>query len=426
MTSTQTVAESVGNEDRTALPWRRRTADLWPPLVALLAAWAMIAYRSTYGGARLFSPSTYARWDSGHYLHIARTGYYSVTCDPSRLPKELPPGDYLCGNIGWFPGYPAAIRGLSEVTRMSVPIAALVVAWTFWYLALLLIWRLLADARSARTRWACLLIAAFFPGQVYMASLFPVSLCIAGILGCLYVALRTTRPAYAWLGFGAGFVAAYSYITAIVLAPALLVTGLVAFRGRRRLQAIIPAAGAVVGFASVLVTMQIAVGQWDAYFVSVKKYNVGAHMPLDTLRDRLQPLWTHQAANQRVLDVRSWQTLLAMCFVIAVIAVVVTSAVRRDDVPEAADAGSLAARLQAAVERRVSAFDLCFVLMAIGVWLVPYIAGGSASTYRSEAFVVVCVPLLRKLPAWLLVVPLGASVFVAWNMAPYFFNKQLV
>jgi hypothetical protein len=63
--------------------------------------------------------------------------------------------------------------------------------------------------------------------------------------------------------------------------------------------------------------------------------------------------------------------------------------------------------------------------MAIGVWLVPYIAGGQASTYRSEAFVVVCVPLLRRLPAWLLVVPLGAAAWVAWNMAPYFFNGQL-
>jgi hypothetical protein len=63
--------------------------------------------------------------------------------------------------------------------------------------------------------------------------------------------------------------------------------------------------------------------------------------------------------------------------------------------------------------------------MAVGVWLVPYIAGGQASTYRSEALVVVCVPLLRRLPPWLLVVPLGAAVWVAWNMAPYFFNGLL-
>jgi hypothetical protein len=36
------------------------------------------------------------------------------------------------------------------------------------------------------------------------------------------------------------------------------------------------------------------------------------------------------------------------------------------------------------------------------------------------------VPLLRRLPAWLLVMPLGAAVYVAWHMAPYFFNGKLM
>jgi len=83
--------------------------------------------------------------------------------------------------------------------------------------------RLLADARSIWTRWMCLLIAAFFPGQIYFAAIFPISMCIAGMLACLYLALRTSRPAFAWAGFAAGFVAAFSYLTAIVVFPALLI-----------------------------------------------------------------------------------------------------------------------------------------------------------------------------------------------------------
>jgi hypothetical protein len=80
----------------------------------------------------------------------------------------------------------------------------------------------------------------------------------------------------------------------------------------------------------------------------------------------------------------------------------------------------------APIQRRISTFDLTFLLMTLGVWVVPYVAGGSLSTYRSEAFVIVSVPLLRRLPAWLLVVPLGAAVWVAWQMAPYFFNGKLI
>jgi len=417
LTATQTLPGSLGPAPGAASLWRRAVAALGPPLAALLAEWAMIAYRSTYTGWKLFNPSSYARWDSGQYLKIARTGYTAAWhCGARHLPPHLPPGNYLCGTIGWFPGYPYAMRGVSALTSMSVPTAGLVVSWACWYLVLILMWLLLADAGSVWSRWLCLLIAAFFPGQIYLAVLFPVSLCIAGILACLYLALRTSRPVLAWAGFAAGFVAAYSYITAIVLAPALIVTGLVARRGRGRLQTIVPGLGAAAGFGAVLLTMQVAVGIWDAYFVSVKKYNVGAHMPLDTLTNRLRPLWTTLPHGQRYLTVSSWQTLLTMCLVFTVLVVAAVSALRGR--PDGADAST-------AVERRISAFDLTFVMMAVGVWLVPYIAGGSASTYRSEAFVIVCVPLLRKLPAWLLVVPLGAAAFVAWNMAPYFFNAQL-
>ena len=106
----------------------------------------------------------------------------------------------------------------------------------------------------------CLFIAAFFPGQIYYPAIFPISLAVAGILGCLYMALRTSKAALAWVGFVAGFVAGYSYITAIVVAPALLITSLVVPRGRRTLQLLIPALGAAAGFGAVLITMQHAVG----------------------------------------------------------------------------------------------------------------------------------------------------------------------
>jgi hypothetical protein len=115
------------------------------------------------------------------------------------------------------------------------------------------------------------------------------------------------------------------------------------------------------------------------------------------------------------------QTLLTLCFVGLVCLVTIIGAVRGRHTAE-----MRRRTWTAAIESRISAFDLTFLLMSVGVWLVPYIAGGGASTYRSEAFVIVSVPLLRKLPAWLLVVPLGAAVFVAWHMAPYFFNRQLI
>jgi hypothetical protein len=420
LTKTEIAPEAAESGIDSRPRWRRCRDALVPPLVALLSAWAVIAWRSPYRGWRLLAPSSYNRWDTGQYLGIARSGYNAAWhCPAQVLPRGLPPGNYLCGKIGWFPGYPYTMRGLSTVTGLPLETAGLVLAWACWYLVLVLMWRLLADARSSTTRWMCLLIAAFFPGQVYLAAIFPISMCIAGILGCLYLALRTSRRVFAWAGFAVGFVAAYSYITAIVLAPTLLIVGLLVVRGRRRFQLIIPGIGAAAGFGAVLLTMQVAVGIWNAYFLSAKKFNVGAHMPLDTLISRLRPIWTWQS-SARVLDYKAAQTLLTLCFVGLVCLVTIIGAVRGRDVADVRQRD-----WSMAVVSRISAFDLTFVLMSIGVWLVPYIAGGSASTYRSEAFVVVSVPLLRRLPPWLLVVPLGAAVLVAWNMAPYFFNGAL-
>jgi hypothetical protein len=430
LTATRTAPESPEPSVKSVPWWRRYAAALVPPLVAQALAWGLIAIRSPYSGWRLFEAPTYGRWDTGQYLRVARSGYVAVWhCGGHSLPAHLPPGNYLCGTIGWFPGYPFAMRGLSEVTRIPLPTAGLILAWACWYLVLLIMWRLLSDARSIWTRWMCLLIAAFFPGLIYFAAIFPISMCIAGILGCLYLALRTSRPVLAWAGFAAGFIAAYSYLTAVVLVPALLITGLLVLRGPPRRQAIIPAIGAAAGFGAVLLTMQIAVGIWDAYFISVKKYGVGTHMPLDTLIDRLRPLWTPHLGRQ-VLNYTASQTLITLCFVVLACVVTIVGAIRGRHPPDVRPQSGLATvephGWAAAIESRISAFDLTFVLMSLGVWLVPYIAGGSASTYRSEAFVIVAVPLLRRLPAWALVVPLGAAVWVAWHMVPYFFNYQLM
>ncbi len=83
------------------------------------------------------------------------------------------------------------------------------------------------------------------------------------------------------------------------------------------------------------------------------------------------------------------------------------------------------ARWYPAFTRRVSARDLAFLLAAGGVWLVPYVAGGGASTYRSEAFVILSVPLLRRLPWWVLAPILALVVITAWRMSPNFFNAKL-
>jgi hypothetical protein len=349
------------------------------------------------------------------------------------LPPHLPPGNYLCGTIGWFPGYPALGRSLSWLPGASLPGSLLFIAWVGWFLILVLIWRSMADARSVWTRRMCLAIAAFAPAQVYFAAVFPISITIAGILGCCYAAFRTTSRIALILGILGGLVAGLSYFTAVLAGPAIIVAALISLRGRARLRALACGLAPLVGFGSVLLTMQITVGIWNAYFISAKKYGISPHSPLQTLQDHLRPMWTYVPPKQYYLHVAAQQTLLALCLVAAGTLVTVASwfaigflrtapELTVDGPPDRPTGHSRLDR----IARVLPAMDLALLMAALTTWVIPYIAGGSASTYRSEAFVILSVPLLRRVPWWLLVIPLAAAVYVAWRMAPNFFNSKLI
>src|SRR5688572_5302295 len=73
-------------------------------LVAAVAALADEGY---------FNASSWVRWDSGHYLHIAGKGYEFFPCAgkfgyPDTATEH-------CGNTGWFPGYPLLVGALGRL-----------------------------------------------------------------------------------------------------------------------------------------------------------------------------------------------------------------------------------------------------------------------------------------------------------------------
>ena len=207
---------------------RHALTTFGPPFIALLAGWSLIASRAPKGWTSVFNPKTFNRWDAGQYLSIAKHGYRASThCNIS-------PTVHLCGNITWFPGYPGLIRMLASAhvgsTHVGYLAAALAIAWTCWYLTLLMVWVLSARAAKGGTarRVACLALAAVFPGQVYFAALFPISLVTFAVLLCIWLATRTAiaTRATAVRSSIAGVIAGLAYPLAMAAAPALLVSAL--------------------------------------------------------------------------------------------------------------------------------------------------------------------------------------------------------
>ena len=133
------------------------------------------------------------------------------------------------------------------------------------------------------------------------------------------------------------------------------------------------------------------------------EYGVGVHGPWANLVTHLRPLWGPGPSHASG-DVAG-QTVLVMVMVLAAVVVSVVGWFR---------------------SREVGALDLVLLLAGGAMWTLPYIAGGTLSVYRAEGCVVVLVPLLRRLPTWLLVPLLGASVVVAYLMSGWFYRDILL
>ena len=380
--------------------------DLWPPLVAFVAGWSLVALRAPGRWTAVFDPQTFTHRDAFQYLKIARHGYHATT----NCAGLHQPGVHLCGNVTWFPGYPGVIRVVA-VSGLRYAVAGLLIAWVCWYLTLLMVWVLSGGTTSRTpTRWACLALAAFFPGQVYFAAIFPISLVTFAMLLCVYWCARAPhllRRVDYLRGFATGFVAAASYPLAIALAPGLGV-GMLAARSRRiRLAMAWALGGALLGVAGVLTYAQLATGRWNAYFITEREeYGVHTHNPITTLVARY-----HQFRHPATSLLRVTTTQGAFVTVLVVVGI-----------------ASQLPLLLRALRRRAELDGADVVLLVTGcvAWLIPYVGGGDLSIYRSEACLIVLVPLLRRVPWWLVAAAAIAAGLIANQMAPLFFANRLV
>ena len=164
------------------------------------------------------------------------------------------------------------------------------------------------------------------------------------------------------------------------------------------------AAAIVGGFGLVLAYAQLSVGKWNAYFISEREeYGVRTHNPLDFLIARY-----HQLLHPSSSALRSITQQGALATLLVVVAIVVT-------VP---------ALIRA--RRAANLTDLALLGTACIAWLIPYVGAGALSIYRSEACLIVLVPLLRRLPVWTIAALAVAAAVVAFKMAPLFFSGALV
>ena len=167
---------------------------------------------TVFGSTNVFW-DTFARWDSGWYVGIARDGYKFVEGGRS--------------NLAFFPAYPLSMRaaGLALGGRTEhYFLGGILVSWTAFLGAMVLLYYLARldldeDASERAVIYAAVFPSAYFFGLVYSESLFLFLMlatvyavrtkrwAVAGVMGALAVCSRVNAvmamPALAWLAWRA-------------------------------------------------------------------------------------------------------------------------------------------------------------------------------------------------------------------------------
>ncbi|MFF5446400.1 hypothetical protein [Streptomyces sp. NPDC012888] len=366
-----------------------RLPPLLPPAVAWVVSnlftWLVAGLSVAGDGSRVayWSTAGRRRWDSEHYLSIARTGYEMFRCRERYA--DFP--DVLCGNVAWFPGYSMAVRAVSA-TGMSLEVSAVVLAEASLLGMFAVLWWLLG-ARLTPATGLTMAVGAVFPGGVYFHAVFPIAF---GTLALLVCVAGVRRGAWG-LAAAAGFVAVACHPVGAVAVGMLLSSALFAWRGDpwpvRCAKALASAALAGCGLLWAKWLMWRATGRWDAYeAIQRSSYRQGdVRRPFEEMRkayafpfsDWYRPEGDLPWLVEQGLAAHRTQLWLNIAFLVLLL---VTAGIRlvRD--------------------HRLDVAEWAVLVLAVAIFFVPFLAGAEMSWYRNHAQMFVALVLVRRVPPW--------------------------
>jgi hypothetical protein len=200
-------------------------------------------------------------WDGRWYLMIAQHGY------PHHLVNE---GDG--SRWAFFPAFPCVVRGLAEVTRLSLPDAAVVAAFVFGLTSALAIWLAVREVFGARLADRAVLLYVFCPAAYVLSLAYTEGLFLTAGAACLFALSRRYWVTAALCACVAGLTRS----TGIVVALAVVVTALPAAWRGRALRPAVAAAVAPLGLVSFMLYSWATVGT-PAAFLTSERFWYGQH-----------------------------------------------------------------------------------------------------------------------------------------------------
>lgn len=388
--------ETTGADARTATrEWLRSPRGGVAVVAAASGLWTAVMWAAAWmSKLSPFTTSTWGRWDTGNYLSIAEGGYTFESCVgvANRTPDDM------CGNAGWFPGYPYAMRFV-HLFGVAYDDAGRLLAVAAFVGALLLLWFAVLRHRPPGQALTGMALAAVFPGSIYYGAIFPISFVILSSLAALVLIGRERF----WLAGLCGAVATVSYTSGIVIATAAIVPLCTPALGswRRRVGGALALGGVpTLAYGLVLLNFHRAVGHWDAAFQVQAGYRFTTALPTTTLTDRIRELVTGEGLR--------W---VAMQTAVVLVLVVLTVIVSIRCWP------------------RWGLIERSTVVVSGFWWLLPLFIGGDLSRYRAESLLfplLIVVSHAGRRTTHVAAALSAVAALVAFQMARSFFDYLII
>lgn len=349
---------------------------------------------------------TWGRYDTWHYLDIARGGPTLYHCSPEYWPETE-----WCGNSGWLPLYPALIWATTEVTPLGLEQSGAVLARLAYLAELALIWFGVYGRRCSTATVLGLLGASVAAGVIWQVAIFPMSLTVLLVTASL-VLLSRERWELAGLAAGLAATAHTMGVIAIGVGGLCVLLDLVRVGGagagtgaaprprvviERATRFAIPALGC---YLAMLGWYQWNVGEWSAPFMGQHKYGHSVQNPVAVLADRTRAIWESEAGTNR------WNYVQTVLVAITAVAVSVRAALSWTSIER--------------IERYLVVATLAF-------WIIPLCYGGAlASYYRLETLTLPAMLLTPRLPRWMQAGLVAAFAVASYHVAQGFYIGILI
>jgi hypothetical protein len=376
---------------------------LGAPTLAFLGATLLLytGYLASGVSLHFLAGANWAHYDSFIYESITQRGYYIFACPP-----HTPPG--LCGDGGWFPGYPLMLWPFFELWPGHLNLEGELVSWAFDYGLLVLLWSELRKL-DGNLRYVALVFAACVPGGVLMRSVFPMSMTAFFLVGGI-LAARAERWKLAGVLTG---IAGSCYITAAAFAPVLVVIAFWRMRDRpmfvRVREAGLAGAFALGGFIADCIVLQAETGHWNLYFRVQDIYLHGFHGPWATIWPVIKGVLGHYYVHTLSAEYPAQSTAVG---VEAAVAVIIVCCV----------VGGLIWRLR---QHIATDWDIALTVLIVILWFLP-VTQANLSWWRDDTLLVPAALLIPRMPKSIGVTVTVLAVAMFPLLTAYFVQNNLV